>query len=308
MFYRKRLRTFLTLLLLARCTVPALAADPSERRLDSERLKALKERIGEHLKTTDRKPRTTLFGGRTVDEKLKRMTWQIGDSTREALVYVPESANKKLPLVFVFHGHGGRAEYSVRKMAIHDVWPEAICVYPQGLPTPVPVLDPEGEMSGWQKYVGDQDDRDLQFFDAMLKSLRTDYSVDDESVYSTGHSNGGFFTYVLWAARGDVLAAVAPIAALVDRRDMAQQQPKPVLHIAGENDRIVRFAFQEQTMEQIRRLNGCDPTGRPDGEGCMKYNSDNGPPVITWIHPGAHEIPDGATERIAQFFREHPRK
>ena len=31
-------------------------------------------------------------------------------------------------------------------------------------------------------------------------------------------------------------------------------------------------------------------------------------PVMTWIHPGGHEYPEGTSERIANFFREHPRR
>ena len=31
-------------------------------------------------------------------------------------------------------------------------------------------------------------------------------------------------------------------------------------------------------------------------------------PVMTWIHPGGHEYPDGTSERIAKFFRDHPLK
>src|SRR5262249_4192596 len=67
----------------------------------------------------------------------KKVEWKIGDTTREALVYTPEKAAKEpVPLVFVFHGHGGTMKYASTKMAIHDHWPEAICVYPQGLNTP----------------------------------------------------------------------------------------------------------------------------------------------------------------------------
>ena len=29
---------------------------------------------------------------------------------------------------------------------------------------------------------------------------------------------------------------------------------------------------------------------------------------MTWIHSGGHEYPDSTSERIAKFFREHPRR
>ncbi|HEY1190226.1 MAG TPA: prolyl oligopeptidase family serine peptidase [Gemmata sp.] len=246
--------------------------------------------------------------GKAEAEKLKTRTWKVGEVTREALVYAPASGSEKRPLVFIFHGHGGRSEFSARTFALHKHWPEAVCVYPQGLPTPVPRLDPEGKKAGWQKFVGDQKDRDLEFFDVMLKSLVAEGGIDEKRVYSVGHSNGGFFTYVLCAARPDKLAAVAPVAGAVSARDVKNQKPVPVLHVAGEQDRIVPFAVQEKTIEQLKKLNGCDEKGKPAGKNCTEYTSKSGPPVVTFIHPGGHNIPAGAPERIVEFLKQHVRK
>lgn len=240
--------------------------------------------------------------------KLSSRTWKVGEVTREALVYTPAGTDAKRPLVFVFHGHGGRSEFSARQFAIHKHWPEAVCVYPQGLPTAVPKLDPDGKMPGWQKFVGDQKDRDLEFFDAMLKSLVAEGGIDEKRVYSVGHSNGGFFTYTLCAARPEKLAAVAPVAGAINVRDFKNQKPLPVLHVAGESDKIVPFAAQEKTVEQLKKLNGCDEKGKPAGKNCTEYTSANGPPVVTFIHPGGHKIPEGAPERIVEFLKQHARK
>lgn len=274
---------------------------PAVSKKDSDRPKAFSFR--ERLK--DRAAAAT-----AVDADLKRMTWTVGEVTREALVYVPAGEHESAhpPVVFLFHGHGGRPEHLVRKLALHKLWPEAVCVYPQGLPTPVPVIDVEGKMSGWQKYVGDQDDRDLAFFDAVLKTMQADHAVDAKRIYSTGHSNGGFFTYVLWSARGDLFAALAPIAGGLSPRDTMDRKPTPVLHVAGEQDRIVRFDTQRRTMDRVREINGCDATGRPAGEFCTEYRSAEGPPVVTFIHPGGHEVPDGAAPRIAEFFRANAKR
>lgn len=264
------------------------------RRIDPERLKQLRGRLG---------------NAQPDLSKLKRMSWKVGETTREALVYFPpenKAADEKktqVPLVFAFHGHGGRSEYSARKLPIHEFWPEAICVYPQGLPTAVPVIDVEGKFPGWQKYVGDQNDRDLAFFDAMLKSLKGDHPIDPQRIYSTGHSNGACFTYVLWAARGDTFAAVAPIAGFVNLRDLKSLKPLPMLHVAGEQDKIVKLDWQERSIEMARKLNGCDAEGKPAGELCTEYSSKEGPPVVAYIHPGAHEITEGAPKRIAEFFK-----
>lgn len=233
--------------------------------------------------------------------ELKQVTWTVGGDTREALVYNPPGSKK--PVIFAWHGHGGTSHYAARRFGFHTLWPEAVVIYPQGLPTPAPLVDPEGKRAGWQKFSGDQGDRDLKLYDAMLKTCVAEYGVDETRVYSAGHSNGGFFTYLLLAERGDTLAAVAPVAGTITPR-MKDLKPKPVIHVAGENDPIVRFAMQERTIEQMRKRNGCDETGKPAGKHCTEYRSAKGPPVVAFLHPGGHEIPVGAPERIVQFFRD----
>ena len=98
-------------------------------------------------------------------------TWTVDGVERSAIVVVPETKEgEKLPVVFVFHGHGGSGR-QIGRSRFETHWPEAIVVYPNGLPTKS-YYDPEGKRAGWQATPGDQNDRDLKFFDAMLKSLR----------------------------------------------------------------------------------------------------------------------------------------
>ena len=237
-----------------------------------------------------------------------RQEWTVDGVVRQALVVAPQPAQTNaVPVVFVFHGHGGTMNQAARKFAIHTHWPAALVVYPQGLNGPGHLVDREGKQSGWQIARGDQGDRDLKFFDAMLATLHHDYRIDDKRIYATGHSNGGHFTYLLWAARGDRLAAVAPVAAAAGPL-VAEFKPKPVLHIAGQNDPLVKFAWQEATMERLRKLNGCGE-GQPWGNepGCRLYPSKFGAPVVTWIHPGQHEFPATAAVLIVRFFKENRR-
>ena len=247
-----------------------------------------------------------------AEPSLKKAEWKVGDTTREALVSVPSKADhESSPLVFVFHGHGGTMRYAATKMAIHTYWPEAICVYPQGLNTPGKLTDPAGKKSGWQSNPKDQDDRDLKFFDEMLKSLRKDYKVDDKRVFVTGHSNGGRFTQLLWAERGDVFAVV-PDGATAANTLTKSLKPKPCLHIAGEKDELVRFAWQKQTMDAVLKINGCEPDGKPWQKDAnppgMLYDSKAGTPLITYIYPGGHMPPEDTPKRIAAFFKEQAKK
>ncbi len=196
---------------------------------------------------------------------LQTLSFTVEGVARTALIYVPATAKTTAtPLVFVFHGHGGNARQAARSFAMDRNWPEAISVYMQGLPTPGQLTDPQGRLPGWQRTVGDLGDRDLKFFDAVLARLKQDYQIDPKRIYATGHSNGAGFTYLLWLARGDVFAAFAPSSAVA--KYVLQLKSKPVMHLAGEKDALVKFSWQKLMMEKLRQINGCDPVGPALGQ------------------------------------------
>lgn len=239
----------------------------------------------------------------------RTMDWTIDGEQRRALVIPPRRKSAAaVPVVLAFHGHGGTMQTMARK-GFQKHWPEALVVCPQGLPTAT-LRDPDGKRAGWQPRLGDNKDRDLKFVDAILKTLRDKYKIDDHRIYATGHSNGGGFTYLLWAARGDVLAAIAPSAA--GSRFNRDGKPLPVLHVAGEKDDVVPFENQKRTMDAVRKLNGCDTEGKPWGKAGnlvgTVYPSKGGTPFVAVIHPGTHQYPDEAPELIVKFFKEHARR
>lgn len=232
------------------------------------------------------------------------MDWEVEGRRREALIYPPAAATEAaVPVVFVFHGHGGTARNAARKFRFQEHWPEALIIYMQGVPTPGRLTDPEGRRNGWQHDAGEQQDRDLKFFDAVLGTLRQKYRIDERRIYATGHSNGGAFTYLLWAERPEVFAAFAPSAA--SSRRVLTLKPKPAMHVAGENDPLVRFAGQQLAMRAVRRSNGCAETGTTWAPQCTLYPSEKGTPFVSLIHPGGHEYLDAATPLIVRFFQEH---
>lgn len=234
-------------------------------------------------------------------------TWTVDGLRRGALVYTPAQATEA-PVVFVFHGHGGTMQHAARVMALQSLWPEAVVVYMQGLPTAAPMVDPDGRFPGWQLRPAAEGDRDLHFFDAVLTTVEHDYHADPKRVFATGHSNGGIFTYVLLAARPEAIAAFAPSAAIAPLGTLRVGHPKPVLHLAGKQDALVRFEWQQRTMDAVRRLNGAEFTGQPWGESgnliATIYPSQTGTPLIAAIHPGGHQFPDGAAGLIVRFFKE----
>jgi polyhydroxybutyrate depolymerase len=250
-----------------------------------------------------------LLSGRPPDGFTER-TWTVDGAKRTALVRVPADSKTPAAVVFCWHGHGGNSAQSVRGWAFDKADAASILVYPQGLPTVSPLVDKEGRHSGWQSAVGDGGDRDIKLFDAILADLKKQRAIDDRRIYSMGHSNGAAFSYVLWQARPDVLAAVGSVAGslTVKARDL---KPLPVIHVAGENDPLVRFAWQNATFAAVRRFNGCTDEGKPYAkEGVLEatlFSSTKGAPLVTAIHQGGHEYPKGSSELIVRFFKENPR-
>ncbi len=247
----------------------------------------------------------------SAQEALQSRQWEVDGVTRHALLHLPvatASSGQPSPVIFAWHGHGGTAQNAARSFHLHTLWPEAIVVYGQGLNTPGRLTDPEGKRPGWQSGIGVLGDRDLKFFDAMLASLKKDRRIDERRIYSTGHSNGGSFTFLLWAARGDVFAATAPSASVAGA-NVRQLKPKPVLHISGERDELVKYSWQQANMAALQRLNQCAPKSQPWelDSNCSFYPSAIACPVVTAIHPGGHGYPAEAPEVIVKFFKAYPK-
>jgi polyhydroxybutyrate depolymerase len=245
---------------------------------------------------------TTFWQPSRPSTALELKQWTIGPDKRTAMVALPKAFPAAgAPLVLVFHGHGGTAMNMTRAMPIHTEWPEAVVIYAQGLPTGGTVVDREGKRAGWQNAPGMQNDRDVRFVDSLLAWAKSQYRIDTKRVFATGHSNGGWFTYVLWAMRPDSFAAFAPASAVFGR--MAEgAKPKPALVIAGEKDRLVPFALQRGSIITVARLNGAEPKGEAWFGGAALHKAALAP-LATYVYPGAHPLPANAAAVVTYFFR-----
>jgi polyhydroxybutyrate depolymerase len=250
-----------------------------------------------------------LLSGRAPEGFVEK-TWTIDGVKRTALVRVPVGATGPSALVFCWHGHGGRASQAAGRWDYDQADTTSILVFPQGLPTVSPLVDKEGRMPGWQTSVDSEGGRDMKLFDAMLADLKKEHAVDDRRIYSMGHSNGAAFSYLLWQARPDVLAAIGSVAGSL-RGDGKPTTPLPVIHVAGKKDPLVKFAWQQATFAAVRRFNSCAEAGQPWAkEGVLEatlYPSTKGAPLVTAIHDGGHEYAKGSTELIVRFFKENPK-
>jgi polyhydroxybutyrate depolymerase len=236
---------------------------------------------------------------------LVRQTWTVDGVERSALVAAPRGTEPaaRVPLVLVFHGHGGSSANAARTFRIHEAWPEAVVIYPQGLPTVSLLVDPDGRLPGWQSLPGDNGDRDLHLTDAMLAWATAHYPIDPARVFAAGHSNGGSMVYLLWAVRGDRFAAFAPAASVFRPALFARAAPRPALIIAGREDPLVPFAGQQRTIDAVLRLNKAATDGADWSGDARLHASTIGANVVTYIHPGGHPMPADAGALMARFFK-----
>lgn len=243
-------------------------------------------------------------------EGFVEQTWDVDGVKLTALVRVPAGTQGILAVVFCWHGHGGRSTHSAGRWGYAEIDKASILVFPQGLPTVSPLVDKEGRLPGWQTSVTSEGGRDMRLFDVILADLKQKHAVDDRRIYSMGHSNGAAFSYLLWQARPEVLAAIGSVAGSL-RGDGKPTTSLPVIHVAGKKDPLVKFAWQQATFAAVRRFNGCVEEGQPWAkEGVLEatiYASSKGAPLVTALHEGGHEYAKGSTELIVRFFRENPK-
>ena len=89
-------------------------------------------------------------------------------------------------------------------------------------------------------------------------------------------------------------------------KSLAALKPKPVLHVAGETDPLVKYSWQVRMIEGLRKVNQCDKgIAWEQDANCTLYPSAVGAPVVTAIHPGGHEYPKAAPAVIVKFFKQH---
>lgn len=130
---------------------------------------------------------------------------------RRYKLHVPPQyvAARAMPLVFMLHGGFGSGEQASR----HYGWNEKadadgfLVAYPDGT----------GMVKTWNAVhccgaAKRNDVDDVGFIAAIVDDLRTVATIDTKRIYAAGMSNGGMLAHRLAAERGDLFAAIAPVA------------------------------------------------------------------------------------------------
>lgn len=230
----------------------------------------------------------------------KLIRLDVDGQTREALIFMPARLGPHTPVIFGFHGHGGNSYQASKSFGLQTAWPEAICVYPQGLPTKGGIYDPQGKYNGWAGEPSETN-KDIRFFDSLHNAVLTQWGGDRRRVFAMGHSNGGFFMYTLWQMRPDRFAALGSFEAAKGR--LNPTVPKPFFVSIGSKDQLVPPMLMRRSLKAIMRLEGSSQQGTPFGSYGTLYPGIQ--PVALWAYDGNHTFPKDAVPYMVDFFRKY---
>ncbi|MEM6992124.1 MAG: hypothetical protein AAF721_16560 [Myxococcota bacterium] len=229
-------------------------------------------------------------------------TIDVGGTEREYLLHVGGTLAAPPAVVFAWHGFGSKAEFSRAAMKAPELWDDAIVVAPRGLPRTFEQFG-DTPRDGWQIAKGDLEDRDLAFFDAIVGSLTAEGCLDASRVYTTGFSNGGFFSNVLACHRGEVIAAAAPAGG--GGPFTLPCGPKvPVLITHGRVDEVVPYPSALKSFAHWSAHNGCGDDSAPPEDGCAAATGCPDTAAVRMCSENlGHRWPEGQAERTAEFLR-----
>lgn len=174
----------------------------------------------------------------------------VAGKNRQFVLRVPEgyTGAKPLPVLFFLHGcnqNGPTAETTHARGFRNALGPHAVLLYPSA------------DGNCWRR-----DAADLSFFDEMLKTVRSELCVDENRVFVTGISSGGYFSNDVGCKRGDVLRGLIPVAPGPATSWNGCKGPVDTMIIHSPRDSVVPFSRGLQVRDHWRGANGCtDKTG-----------------------------------------------
>lgn len=162
-------------------------------------------------------------------------TIEVDGTQRKYILYTPEdyTEDQSYPLLFAFHGLGGNMNSSYNNSQLHLIAEREKFI----------LVHPEGLSARWN-VLSVSDNIDLDFVRQLLLSLQQEFNIDANRIYSTGMSNGGYFSFLLACELTDQIAGIASVTGLMFKPVLNQCNPsKPIsiLQIHGTADDVVDY-------------------------------------------------------------------
>lgn len=175
--------------------------------------------------------------------------------TRSYILYVPEiyEETEEVPLILCFHGYGSSAEIISQYANFQEIadTENFIIAFPQGA---VHDNSTHWNIEGW---IQNSPYDDLSFTELLIDEILSEYSINQDRIYSTGMSNGGFMSFLLACQLSNKIAAVASITGSISPQNLEDCSPEkfiPFLQIHGTLDNVIPYEFPVNYTESIPTL------------------------------------------------------
>lgn len=197
------------------------------------------------------------------DTIVKKMVWK--NQEREYIIYNPETRVGNMPVMFCLHALGSTDreffEAKINKLADTTGW---LIVSPQALSDTITLAGyiklpfeniwgaGVGTKISGTDYILNEDIDDVGFLTALLDSVKTNYSIDNDSVFFFGFSMGGFMTQRMAIEKGNLITAAASVSGTIGK--YASQEPVSnvnIIHIHGTEDQTIGYNNAELTLNMI---------------------------------------------------------
>lgn len=213
-----------------------------------------------------------------------------GGIYRSYRLYVPADYNgsSARPLVFNLHGYTSNAQSQqlyANFMPIADT-ANFLVVHPQG-------TKDNNNQPFWNAGISSLIVNDIQFLSNLIDSIKANYNIDLNAVYSCGMSNGGYMSQTLACELSNRIAAIASVTGSIFTTQYGTNchptRPVPMMQISGTADGTVPYTGSSSSMpidsvvKYWVRYNQCNAT--PNFSNVPNSNLTDGCTAEHYIYP-----------------------
>ena len=216
-------------------------------------------------------------------------TFLSGGLEREYMLYIPQSAEKNSPLVFMLHGLGSTHTIIMNYSQMNQVADKhgfVVC-YPQGIRGAENTRHTKKGAPFWN--VGYETHKnetvdDVSFIKSLAIYLQQEYNLDPEKTFCAGMSNGGDMSYLLGCEAPDIFKAIAPITGCMMGwiyESCNKNDPVPVFQVHGTADKTTYYDGDVDNRDKWGVYMGVETTINfwVDRNECKEVNIDTLPDI-----------------------------
>lgn len=189
---------------------------------------------------------TSKGGGQHPQSFKQKISKTVG---AEYLLYLPDdyaASEEKWPLILFLHGAGERGN-NLNKVAVHGP-PKLVN---DGKSFPFVIVSPQCPKDEWWS-----SGKQIDTLNALLDHIVAKYRIDEDRIYVTGLSMGGFGTWRLACEYPDRFAAIAPICGRGEPFATRVIPHLPVWVFHGAKDEVVPLSASQDMVDYLKKVGG----------------------------------------------------